>query len=56
MKLRELPDVLRWRSRERDAPDGTVTESAAFFRLVLFGGLSITSVFTGAIRLTSPGV
>ena len=37
MKLRELPDVLRCRLRERDALGGQVTESAAFFRLVIFG-------------------
>ena len=38
MKLRELPKALRCRLRERDALGGPVTESAAFFRLVLFGG------------------
>ena len=37
MKLRELPDVFRCRTRERNALDGTVTDTAAFFRLVLFG-------------------
>ena len=36
--LRELPDVLRYRYRESDALGGTVTESAAFIRLVPFGG------------------
>ena len=34
---RELPDVLRCRPIGRDAPDGIATESAAFFRLMLFG-------------------
>ena len=38
MKLREIADVLRCLPRELDALDGHVTESAAFFRLVLFGG------------------
>ena len=38
MELRELPDVLRYRPRERDALRGNVTESAAFFRRVLFDG------------------
>ena len=38
MKLRELPDVLRRRLRECGAPDAPVTEFAALFRLVLFGG------------------
>ena len=38
MKMHELLDVLRCRSRERGALGGTLTESAAFFRLVLFGG------------------
>ena len=38
MELRELPDILRCRLRELGALDGPVTEPAAFFRLVLFGG------------------
>ena len=38
MMLRELTDVLRCRPRERDALGSTVTESAAFFRLVLLSG------------------
>ena len=36
MKFRELPDVLGYRRRERDALGGIATESAAFFRRVLF--------------------
>ena len=36
MELRGPPDVLRCRLRERDALGGP-TESAVFFRLVLFG-------------------
>ena len=37
MKLRVVSAVLRCSPRERDALDGTVNESAAFFRLVPFG-------------------
>ena len=38
MKLRVLPDVLRCRPRERGALGESVTESAVFLRLLLFGG------------------
>ena len=39
MELRELPDVLRCRLRERDALDEFVAEFAVFVRLVFFGGV-----------------
>ena len=42
--LRELPAILRCRPRGRDALDGTVNESAAFFRLVPLGEVSDTGV------------
>ena len=36
MKLREHPDLVRCRPRERDAPGGIVAESAAFFSFTAF--------------------